>query len=424
MGGIVGQSLRMKSSVSPPFVTVEGRRFVLDSKPWHVRGTNLWYGASLGRPSNPTGRARLVRELDRLEELGINNLRVLGGSEDCAVACTLKPAITIRPGEYDEDMLEGLDFLISEAGKRRMNLVVFLNNFWDWSGGIPQYLAWATGNPAKGLADLPWAEWNRLQSSFYTNDAAQELYRGYLGMILGRTSSVTGIPYRDDPAILAWELANEPRPGAREEDNPGVFAAFLRWVDSTASFIHSLDRRHLVTTGSEGSQGTLESLEYFRQVHALPSIDYAVFHLWPKNWGWFKVDRHAETLPASLENAEAYFRDHIAVAEALGKPIVLEEFGLDRDGGTTPAHPVGCRDRLYGMLLGRIEESIARGGSAAGSNFWLWGGEGRPPAAGEPPPNDGIGAGDMLQEAPGLNAVLDCDSTTLAVLSAHYAKLK
>jgi len=276
-----------------------------------------------------------------------------------------------------------------------------------------------------GLGELSWIEWNRLQSSYYTNESAQDMFRGYLSMILRRTNSLTGVEYRNDPTIMAWELANEPRPGGGEQGDDAVIAAFLGWIESISSFIREIDPRHLVTTGSEGSKGSLESIELFRRAHAIPTIDYAVFHLWPKNWGWFKVDRHQETLPESLSNAEAYFREHVAVADALDKPVVLEEFGLDRDGGLSIDQPVTSRDRLYGRILGLIEESIGNGGSAAGSNFWLWGGEGRPLAAGDAaPPEDGIGAGDMLQEGQGLNTVFDCDQSTLALLAAHYAKLR
>ena len=60
--------LRMDAAGADGFVGVSGRQFVLDGRPWYVCGTNLWYGAYLGRPSNPTGRARLIRELDRLEK--------------------------------------------------------------------------------------------------------------------------------------------------------------------------------------------------------------------------------------------------------------------------------------------------------------------------------------------------------------------
>jgi mannan endo-1,4-beta-mannosidase len=165
-------------------------------------------------------------------------------------------------------------------------------------------------------------------------------------------------------------------------------------------------------------------MDYFSRVHAVGTVDYAVFHLWPKNWGWFDRDRHRETLPAALENATAYFRRHVEAADALDKPLVLEEFGLDRDGGVTTEHAVASRDALYGGLLGLIEDSAAKGGSAAGSNFWLWGGEGRPLPGGGQTPDDGVGAGDMLQEAPGLNAVFDCDRTTLAILADHFSRLR
>jgi len=411
------------ASFAGEFVTVSGRQFVLDGRPWYACGANLWYGANLGRPSNPLGRARLVRELDRLQKLGINQLRVLGASEQCAVPRTLRPAITLSPGVYDEDMLQGLDFLIGESGKRRLRLVIFLNNYWDWSGGMPQYLAWATGRPARGLGSLPWREWNRVQATFYTNKAGQEMARRYMAMLVDRTNTLTGLKYRDDPAIMAWELANEPRPG-EGDDNKAVFMEFLRWVESVSAYLHSLDSHHLVTTGSEGLRGCLESVDYFRQVHAVKTIDYAVIHVWPNNWGWFKRDRFQETIGATLENARAYILPHIAVTDSLNKPLVIEEFGLDRDGGLATDKGVGSRDRFYSEVFRLIENSAASGGSAAGSDFWLWGGEGRPSSPGAGPPADGIGAGDMLQEPSGLNTVFDCDQSTLAIVARHYSNLQ
>jgi len=390
--------------------------------PLYVCGTNLWYGAHLGRPANPVGRARLVRELDRLQELGVNNLRVLGATELCDFPKTLKPAIQTAPGVLNEDVLLGLDFLIREAGARKITLVVFLNNYWDWSGGVPQYLAWATGKPAVGLGGLPWNDWNRLQSTFYTNEVAMKLYRRYIAQILDRTNTLTGRKYRDEPAIMAWELANEPRPGEREEDAAAVFSAFLAWVDSTSAYIHLLDTNHLVTTGSEGTQGGLYSIEKFATVHACKGIDYATVHLWPKNWGWFDLKNWAETTELTLKNSRDYTHQHLVQCDALNKPAVLEEFGLDRDGGLGVEVPTTSRDRLFAAMFAQIEESVAKGGSAAGSNFWLWGGEGRPPQLSDAP--DGIGAGDMLQEEAGRNTVFDCDASTLKILREHFANLE
>ncbi|MGA2443867.1 MAG: mannanase [Opitutaceae bacterium] len=404
------------------FVRVSGRQFVLDGHPWYVCGTNLWYGAYLGMATNTEGRARLVRELDRLQKIGVNNLRVLGASEACAVPRTVKPAIQQAPGRYDEKVLQGFDFLIQEAGKRQMKLVLFLNNFWDWSGGMPQYLAWAEHKPAQGLADLPWAEYNLHLSTFCRNAAAQQWYRQYLAMIINRTNTLTGKKYRDDPTIMTWELANEPRPGM-DHDDQALLETFVAWVEDTAAYIHSLDPNHLVTTGSEGIMGGLFTAENFLRVHRGKSIDYAVFHLWPKNWGWLQREHVRETVGTTLQKARDYAVEHLAMGEALDKPVVLEEFGWDRDDGYTPEVATSSRDRWYGEMFALIEQSIAREGAAAGSNFWLWGGEGRPPPLGAAAPADLIGPGDMPQESPGLYTVFDTDQSTLIILANHYAKL-
>jgi mannan endo-1,4-beta-mannosidase len=411
----------MNSLAADSFVKVNGTHFVLDHHPWYVCGTNFWYGAYLGMPSNLEGRARLGRELDRLQKIGINNLRVLGASEDCTVARTVKPAIQLAPGKYNEEVLVGLDYLIQEAGKRHLKLVVFLNNYWDWSGGMPQYISWAEGQPAKGLADLPWEAYNRHLAKFYLSEAAQKWYRQYIATIIGRTNTLTGKLYRDDPTIMTWELANEPRPGM-SDDKEALMATFEQWVDGTAAYIHSLDGNHLVTTGSEGIWGGLDTEENFLRAHRSKSIDYAVFHLWPKNWSWFKVDRYQETIERTLKLAREYAEHHFAMGATLGKPTVLEEFGLDRDGGLTLDFGVSARDRLYAELFSVIEQSRAQGGVAAGSNFWLWGGEGRPHPVTEAPA-DPVGVGDMPQEPPGLNTVFDADVTTLKILADHFARL-
>ncbi len=404
------------------FVKVEGRRFTVAGQPYAVCGTNLWYGAHLGRPSNPAGRARLLRELDRLQALGVNNLRVLGAAEATGAADVLRPAIQTAPGVYNEDLLQGLDFLAAEAGKRGMRLVVFLNNYWDWSGGMSQYLAWATGEEPVSLARTPWKDFNATLSRFYTNAEANRLHRQYLAMLVARKNTVTGRRYRDDPAIMAWELANEPRPGEREGEGDAVFAAFMRWVDETSAYLHSIDRHHLVTTGSEGAQGCGYTDERFRLVHAVKGIDYAVFHLWPKNWRWFDATQPAATIEATLTKSRDYVLRHLAESARLDKPVVCEEFGLDRDGALGLDVPTRCRDRLYAEVFGLIESSRCAGGPAAGSNFWLWGGEGRPPQLGDAP--DGIGAGDMQQEEAGRNTVFDCDTGTLGIIRGHFAKLR
>src|SRR5664279_3457951 len=96
------------------FVKVNGTHFEIGEKPYYYTGTNLWYGCYLGSPGKTGDRERLKRELDLLQSFGIINLRILGASEESYITNSLKPAIQIKPGVYNEDLLEGLDFLLVE----------------------------------------------------------------------------------------------------------------------------------------------------------------------------------------------------------------------------------------------------------------------------------------------------------------------
>ena len=130
------------------FVAVKDSHFERNGQRYMIAGANFWYGGYLGAPTGVGQRARLVKELDRMQELGINNVRVLAVSEKTAMKSAVSPATTSAPGRYDEQLLRGLDFLMAELAKRDMTAVLYLNNFWQWSGGMTQYLNWFTGSPA------------------------------------------------------------------------------------------------------------------------------------------------------------------------------------------------------------------------------------------------------------------------------------
>ena len=89
------------AQASPNFVQVKGTQFILDQKPYRFLGTNFWYGMNLGMTS--PSRERLVRELDRLKNLGVTNLRILGLSEGPDTEpWRVVPALQKKPGEYSE----------------------------------------------------------------------------------------------------------------------------------------------------------------------------------------------------------------------------------------------------------------------------------------------------------------------------------
>lgn len=402
------------------FVQVQGPRFVLDGETYRFAGANFWYGAYLGAPGGIGDRARLRAELDQLKVAGIDNLRVLAMSEASGFRRAVRPAFMTAPGEYDEQLLQGLDYLLVEMGKRDMKAVLYLNNFWQWSGGMSQYVSWATGEPLSDPDQTgDWSAFMQNSARFYSLPKAQAWYRDAIRKVVGRTNGISGVAYVDDPTVMSWQLANEPRPGSDKRGRDNI-AAYDRWVDETAGFIHQLAPRQLVSTGSEGAMGSLGDIDLFAQAHRSRNVDYLTFHLWPSNWSWIDHKDPAARLEPGLAQSLAYIDRHIDLAGRLGKPIVLSEFGLDRDQGSyDPAAGVVARDRFYRAIYDRLLQRMRDGDAIAGSNFWAWGGRGRTTnadwmwKAGDP------FTGDPPQEAQGLFSLFDSDTSTLDIVSAH-----
>ena len=410
------------------FVQVKGTRFYRDNKPYYFLGTNLWYGCMLGQDGEVGDRPRLIRELDHLKKLGIDNLRIMGASEGLGYAGQIQPAIQPQPGVLDESLLVGLDFLLAEMARRDMQAVVFLNNYWEWSGGMSQYMSWVTGEQYPSPMDPQFGYWGLMKTSgrFYNSEPANVLFRDYLKRLINRRNSVNGRLYREDPTIMAWQLANEPRPYPEDVDRPRHLKAFAVWIDETAAFIKSLDPHHLVSTGNEGLKGSLESESCYLESHASPHIDYVTFHLWVLNWSWFDPLQPEKTWHGAREKALAYVHQHIAYAEQLGKPTTLEEFGIPRDGHAySPSAKTYCRDLYYEALFAAMYESAKGGSALAGSNFWGWGGEG---AAADTETftwkkGDDY-TGDPPQEPQGRNSVFSSDRSTLKILQTYAGKMK
>ena len=131
------------------FVKVKNGRFVRGGKPYYYVGANFWYGPILGSEGPGGDRARLRRELDEMQRLGIDNLRILVGADGLpGVEDKIEPVLQSRPGVYNDSILAGLDYLLTEMSKRKMVAVLYLTNSWEWSGGYGAYLEWADEGPA------------------------------------------------------------------------------------------------------------------------------------------------------------------------------------------------------------------------------------------------------------------------------------
>ena len=416
-------SLFISCKHETPFVKVKGTQFVIGDKPYYYMGTNFWYGLNLGSKGAGGNRERLIRELDRLQNLGVNNLRIVAGSEGPDTEpYRMVPALQTSPGVYNEEVFDGLDFLLSEMKKRDMYAIMCLNNFWNWAGGMSQYLVWASVSDSIPYppphAGGSWEIFQKFSAKFYSTPKAVELFNNHIKTVIARKNPYTNLEYKNDPTIMAWELGNEPR-GVDNVD------AYRDWISNTTALIKQLDPNHLVTTGSEGKTSSPTSGTDPEKDHSIATVDYQTIHIWVQNWNIYSPAKPDSTLPISIDYALNYLKEHEEISKKINKPVVLEEFGISRDGNSHEAtSTTKVRDQYYDKIFQAVyERASAQNSVVAGVNFWAWGGEGRPRvAAGMWKVGDNF-IGDPPHEPQGWYSVFDTDTSTQKVIKKYSEQL-
>jgi mannan endo-1,4-beta-mannosidase len=216
------------------------------------------------------------------------------------------------------DGLKQLDYVIYRAGQLGIKLVIPLTNNWADFGGMDQYVRWRGG---------------LYHDQFYTDPVIGGWYKAWIHHVMSRVNSYTGVAYANDPTIMAWELANEPRCGGS-----GVYPrsaecntqTLLSWADDVSRFIRKEDKRHLISVGDEGFYCVAGATDWTENcgegvdtlaLARLPKVDIASFHLYPDGWG--------KTAAWGKEWIERHIRD----GRRIDRAPILGEFGW-RDAST------------------------------------------------------------------------------------------
>ena len=123
------------------------------------------------------------------------------------------------PGQFNEESFKTVDSLFALANKYGVRVIFdFTAESGDYLGGIGTYAAHR----------------GKKRAEFYTDPQLKEDYKATIRYVLDRTNTITGVPYHDDKAILAWQFGNE------------MHSAPDAWLAEMAAYIKSLDPNHLV----------------------------------------------------------------------------------------------------------------------------------------------------------------------------------
>ncbi|KAL6707580.1 hypothetical protein ACN47E_003929 [Coniothyrium glycines] len=453
------------------FVYVDGLRLYTTGGLYYLTGINYWACLNLAAgPSAGGNYSRLVTELDQMAAKGINHLRIMAASEGAPTLqpFRMNPPLLQSPGNYNEDVFQGLDICLDEMSKRGMRATMTLGNEWQWSGGFAQYVSWATNNSAipypeswnltappqreipgtgwgnytkQGIDAAPYSSFTAYANLIYNNSQADALYRDHVRTVMSRRNTVSGRLYTEDPTIMTWQLANEPQ-NSDALGYEGPYNLFLKanpddllfpWVERTSAYIRSLAPKQLISVGLESKQGEY----YFKRVHNFTTVDYATTHCWVQNWGVYDMYNSSEAnLNKAQDFAVAFMRNSSRWATDIGKPVFLEEFGMARDNweNLDEDYPylssanTTHKDAYFKTIISTVMDDFQNGGAYIGTSPWAYGGVYRPETqhankfgmvwAGDPP-HESPGWYDLYDTDEAMNIVATQQKTIAAWIQEH-----
>ncbi|MEH6949899.1 cellulase family glycosylhydrolase [Nitrobacter sp. NHB1] len=307
-----------------PFVRTSGTAFTVGGRPFFVTGVNNHYLTF-------ASKGEVTRVLDDAVTMGANVVRIILqpviGSRDGSVPTiwnwpnptadasnlgvghadllywdSAKKAMAINDGP---DGMQKVDFIIAEAGKRHLRLIVAFLDFWDYTGGAQQMRAWY------GSTDK--------STFFFSDPRTKRDYKTWVEHVVRRINPLTGIAYRDDPTIMAWELMNEGN--ARPE------SLRLDWTAEMSAYVKSLDPNHLVSSGNANIFSKLADL-------TIPTLDFGTWHGYPLYYN------------LTVHQFDDLITEFCGIAGRARKPVLLEEFGYARSNRNSAEAYAGWLDTL------------------------------------------------------------------------------
>ena len=330
------------------FVKVRGGKFSVDGKPLRFGGTNTYY-------LHQQSHYMIDSALDDAAAMSLTVVRAWAFADGSGNSYT---PLQSAPYVYNSPAFDSLDYAIYKAGQLGIRLVLALVNNWPDYGGMQQYVKWFLNLPDDTYST------GTNHDLFYNTKAITDCYKAYAKFVTHRMNPYTGLRYNQDPTIMTFELGNEPR---NRSDKTG--ATVLAWVREMSAWVKSLAPRQLVAVGDEGFYGDASNPDYpysnyegnrWKEFVRTPTVDYATVHLYPQGWG----ETSAKPGVDPISWGTTWISQHLADGASLGKPVVLEEYGLAID----PARDVpdtATRDEGYTKWTAAVEAN------GAGDQFWL-----------------------------------------------------
>ena len=302
------------AAASGGFVERCGIRFCLDGKPYYVAGANTYDLFTYGSGSGDTetqymDKGRIDAQFARMAADKVTVVRLWMFSHESWHG--FEPS----EGVYNEQEFAQFDYVVESAKAHGMRLVPVFENYWEAYGGIDTRLAWeglSGGHPGRAA----FFDRSRCPGCF-------DSYKNYVRHALERVNHYSGVAYKDDPTIFAWELMNEPRYQDQSAAENVDGTTLRAWVDEMGAFVKGIDPHHMLGTGLEGHQSVYgfggNEGNPFVYIHQSPYIDFTSAHPYTTE-EWANL-----SLAQTTALVRAWIRDS---HEVVGKPFFMGEFNV------------------------------------------------------------------------------------------------
>jgi hypothetical protein len=228
-----------QNAAGDDFVQRSATKLTLNGKDFRYSGPNIeWLGLEAYGPHDPMGprypsHLEVDDALDTAKDMGALVVRsqTLGDSVGCDLC--IEPKV----GVFNPRAFEAIDYALKAAHDRGLRLILTLAG--DCANcelsGPGEYVRW------KGQSDL---------KQFFTDPGVVSEFEEHIRAMLNHKNALTGIAYKDDPTILAWENCNMCGLIVMFTSPGQSLAPFTPWVDTVGIFIKSIDKKHLYVDNS------------------------------------------------------------------------------------------------------------------------------------------------------------------------------
>ena len=406
--GLVGQLRAQAAPAAAPagFVYRCGIHFCLDGNNYYFAGANTYDVFTFGSGSGDTetqfmDKAKIDAHFTNLQNDKVTVLRLWMFSHESW------HGFEKSKGVYDEQEFSLFDYVIQSAKAHNIKLIPVFENYWEAYGGIDTRLSWeglSGGQPARGQF------FNKTKCpGCYTS------YKNYVSYALNRVNHYSGVAYKNEPTIFAWELMNEPRYQDQTPNENSTGTTLRAWVDEMGAFIKGIDSNHMLDAGIEGHQAVYgfggDEGNPFVYIQQSPYIDFTSAHPYPtEEWANLTIAQTQTLIRAWISDSH----------NVVGKPFFMGEFNTknvdrttwwtalyndfeaaDGDGSAFWWYMTAQVDPNYGVLNGAPELSVFRTHSAhMTAKNGTSGPTATPPAASKTPTRTAVVATNTLTRTP------------------------